>query len=384
MSIESNRRVGLRAVCLVAMRVQGVRVLLFLNCLLFLAATPARPLADATTIDRAYEGADIVCIAEGLASVPAPEPTIDQQRTTATYLARVTHVWKGAPTDTLVLFAGHGREYDPEGRDARWFVGCGGPGRVEPGNRYVLFAWIGSDGNARVAGHTRIASGDCAELLWLSRNVGAPRPTVHDAADIPDASLLRMAFELERGDSITGPRAARSLMEFSDSAGVIVPRLSRLLMSPEPRWRRMDACQVLGTWSDHDRAARLAVLRALDRGDKQAKLAVISWSTHRRRDMELQWRVFDHRENPDPEVRAAVLEHTSGLATSPYPPIRAYRDALRDPSAEVRMHALLALERSRTDDGDVARAVQDCLDDPDRHVSRIANRFAVSLAKRRP
>jgi len=226
-----------------------------------------------------------------------------------------------------------------------------------------------------------VASLRIRAILWnaVAAIGGHAAARASNSDDLPDPSFNSLPFELETGDSATSSLAALALRQLADSAGALVPRLEPVLWSGDARWRREGACFILGSWSPTDRVARVAILRALDRGDAETRLLVLS-TDYYRADGKLQARMFEHREDPNLEVRAAVFERARGLLSSPYPPIRGFTDALRDPSRRVRLATIRAL---RSTPREHRRQVMAALDlyrhDLDREVASLASEVRAEL-----
>ncbi len=108
--------------------------------LLFACASLAHASVMWLPFERIYESTDIVCIADAIEVIPAPEPTPEIPTTELTNRLRVVQIWKGDPPDTLVLRGLTGRKYDPQGRTVVWGQACPEPKRLIAGNRYLVIA----------------------------------------------------------------------------------------------------------------------------------------------------------------------------------------------------------------------------------------------------
>ncbi len=338
-----------------------------------------------------FRRAEFVCVGIAIRGIPGDTPTIDQPQTEDRYRVRVTDIWKGATTDTLEFMANRGPDLNIDGRVGEWaLMWSHGPQPPLPseGSRYLIFASRREDGCLQWGAATQDLPKSAPSLLCLSRNVGAPRQTLPDAEPIPDVSFRRIMREIENGDSTTCALDSNALAQSCDSAGVFVKPLERLLMSSNEIHRRERACFVLGRWSPSIPSAQTSILRALDAGDQTTRRVVVS-DIPFMIDDELRARFFEHREDPDPEIRGTVLRFGAPFARGARPRLRPSTDALRDSSPAVREVSIWALadaladayHGAQIDSTEIVTALEQCVDDPDPDVARSAQQVLALRAK---
>jgi hypothetical protein len=333
--------------------------------------------------ERIYESTDIVCIADAIEIIPAPEPTPAAATTELTNRLRVVQVWKGDPPDTLVLRGLTGRKYDPQGRTVVWGQACPEPKRFVAGKRYLVFASSRPPGELPTAGsRTREISAAGAEMIWLQRRVGPGRCVAPDAEPILMFSYRSLVQQLEHGDSLAQLGAVRAFgIDLPDSSGFVVPALVRAMHRMDPPLLRRYACSVIVRWGRADRHARKVFYEALE-GDEPEIRLLAAETQIQGPSGKMQRRVLKRREDPVPEVRAAALLRCADLLEGKHPPVREYREALEDTAAIVRIEAIYALEKL-IDDPTIKAALEERMTDRDSTVAAVAKKVVGRMGTKR-
>lgn len=328
----------------------------------------------AWNFERAYESADIVCVADLAQYLPADEPTWERQKTEAAYRFRVLRLWKGSVPPTLQVSALHGRTWRPDSLRIRnpygesiWLM-TEQP-QVEVGERYVLFLWQSRTRRLRMTEAIPLPVAH-ATLLQLQRTYGPGRVIAYGLPDVPTISFRSIVRQLVEGDSASSIFAARSLAGLSDSAGVGVKTLEATLLTTTNERLRASVALALGRWSLENRQARKACARALAHDDPEVRLAVTTYNAYedadkRRRD------ILPRITDTDARVRAAALTRCGGLLRGRNSPTREFLHALSDSVRSVRLAALNELGRVHNEP-EVQQAVTALLDDADRIVAEEA------------
>jgi hypothetical protein len=342
---------------------------LFLCLAGILLHAPVTPASEIwLPFDKSFEMSDIVCIADAVASIPAPDPTAENTESVSTYLLRPLHVWKGGPPDSLIL-AGRLVSRSHQGS---WIIEGDALRHFEVGRRYLVFASYPKTGGWPYAhSHTRELLYAKADQLLLERRIGPGRVVATDIAAIPSVTYRSLARDLDGGDGPTQLATARALKELEDSADVVLPALIRAVHRSSPASLRGFACETLVRWSSANEATCRAFLDLMKDDDFAVRLQVGLSAIHAYANADLQRRVLELRTDAVPEVRAAALRGCAELLSGEQPPIREYLEALRDTAGVARLEAVCAFQR-RMADSVVEAAVRARLTDADSTVVAVA------------
>ncbi len=318
--------------------------------------------------DQAFEMSDIVCTADAIEFVPAPEATAEIPRTTWTFRLRPLHIWKGNPPDTLILLGNAGRVINGE-----WTTGDTGA-RFTPGGRYLVFAsrYARNDLPSPHT-HTRELENGKADLLLLARTIGPGRSAFLGAPEPPSISYQSLMQDLKEGDSPAQMTAVNALQELGDSSGVVLPALVHAVRSGYPVEVRRTAGNAISRWAELDTLARRAYVDALKDGDPATRLAAVDVSAYPEIPF-VKNRILEMRRDLDPEVRRAVLVRLRRLLPGyAGPPTHEYVNALRDSAAIVQIEAIHLLH-GYSRDPEIKAALENCLADQDSTVAAAARK----------
>ncbi len=283
-------------------------------------------------------------------------------------LLRPLHVWKGEPTDSLIL-AGRRVSRPHQGS---LIVGGDALRHFEVGKRYIVFASYPKTGGLPHAhSHTRPLFYAKADQLLLERKIGPGRVVATDIAPIPSVTYRSLVRDLDEGDGSTQLATARALKELEDSSDVVLPALVRAVHRSSPASLRDFACETLVRWSAANKSARGAFLGLMEDDDFKVRLQVGLSTIHAYANDDLQRRILELRMDPVPEVRAAALRGCAGLLSCEQPPIREYLEALNDTAGIARLEAVCAFQRRMADPA-VEAAVRARLTDPDSTIVAVA------------
>jgi hypothetical protein len=332
--------------------------------------------------EKVLKSADIVCVADAIEIVSAPEPTAEQMRTVVSYRLRTIHVWKGEPPDTLILRGGSGRVYDPDGKEVSWMIACGGPRSFVPGRRYLVFASWRPAGDYPAAHSHTCAIGDAAgDIYLLQRTVGRGRRVALDVAPIQDTSYKYFVQQMQSGDSLARVSAVHAFRsELPDSSGYVLPVLVRIVTEQPTTALGKDACRVIARWAREDRRARKAFYAAMEGGDPAVRMLAVETQVWDEKE-ELQRRVLERRADPIPSIGASALLRSARLMRQESPPVQEYLESLTDTSAAVRIEALYALE-NQIKVAAVRASIEAHFADPDSEVAAVARKVIGRMGQR--
>jgi hypothetical protein len=353
---------------------------LLLALLMLLACTlPSTARILGARFETIYEHSEIVCVADGIDTTPPAPPTADVPETFSTYRYRVVHVWKGEPPDTLSLHSLGGLVFAPDGRAWMSFTGDGEMLRSNPGERYMIFAGpVGRLGLLRAGWGSRPLVDAQAYILQLQRTVGPGRRVSFRSAPVPVVSYRSLIRDLHQEEERAQDGALKALWMLPDSAGVALTAISVLIRMPVTVSRRPRLLEWVCSRADTSAAAMEAFSTMLESADARMRLDAARARINPVA-VKVQRRILARRLDPDPEIRAAVLDQCAGLLAGESPPVTDYLEALGDSVAEVRIRSLAALEKCALEP-EVETAIRERTKDADLKVAALARKILERMA----